>query len=177
MDELDKIKYLLQLDGENHSPMDTGSHPSSSISAEHRGILRPDKKKKSPSSSAADALCHICGKNYSRRSNLYKHIRSVHGTERKYACDTCGFRFKRQDHLDKHVRSVHIGVRSFKCDVCGEFFSEKFNRDKHRRTIHETKRAYRCKCGFYFQGWDKMRNCQKCKKNSSSNASTYPATH
>lgn len=111
--------------------------------------------------------CHLCGQIFARKSNLFKHLRSVHEETRRFACNQCSFKFKRQDHLIKHIRSVHSKVRKFSCDICGIGFAEKFNRDKHRRSIHETKRPFQCPCGAYFQDRDKMQNCLICKEGRS----------
>lgn len=107
--------------------------------------------------------CHLCGQRFARRSNLFKHLRSVHEEVRRFACSSCSFKFKRQDHLLKHTRSVHNKVRKFQCEICGIGFAEKFNRDKHTKSIHFTKRAFQCACGAYFQDRDKMLRCLRCK--------------
>lgn len=107
--------------------------------------------------------CHLCGQHFARRSNLFKHLRSVHEEVRRFACSSCSFKFKRQDHLLKHTRSVHNKVRKFQCEICGIGFAEKFNRDKHTKSIHGTKRAFQCGCGAYFQDRDKMMRCLRCK--------------
>lgn len=130
---------------------------------------RKSQAKKPPTqplaTNADDPLrCTICGTKFARRSNLYKHLRSVHEDERKFSCDLCSFKFKRQDHLIKHKRSVHDKVRKYTCEICGIGFAEKFNRDKHSRNIHSMKRAFQCPCGAYFQDKEKMLNCLKCKK-------------
>eukprot|EP00177_Eucheuma_denticulatum_P005178 GFKZ01009429.1.p1 GENE.GFKZ01009429.1~~GFKZ01009429.1.p1 ORF type:complete len:176 (-),score=13.67 GFKZ01009429.1:207-734(-) len=108
--------------------------------------------------------CTLCSQRFARRSNLFKHLRSVHETERKFACTACPQKFKRQDHLLKHTRSVHNKERKFNCEICGIGFAEKFNRDKHTKSIHFTKRAFQCGCGAYFQDRDKMQGCLKCKR-------------
>lgn len=114
--------------------------------------------------------CEICGTKFARKSNLNKHLRSVHEDVRKFPCELCSLKFKRQDHLIKHKRSVHAKLRKFTCDLCGIGFAEKFNRDKHRRNIHNNKRAFQCGCGAYFQDREKMLNCLKCKQLTQMNA-------
>ncbi|CAN8076401.1 unnamed protein product [Agarophyton chilense] len=108
--------------------------------------------------------CQMCGQRFARRSNLFKHLRSVHDDRRRFACRSCPYKFKRQDHLLKHMRSVHDRMRNFVCDICGFGFAEKFNRDKHRRSIHMTKRAFQCPCGAYFQDREKMLKCLRCRQ-------------
>ncbi|PXF42817.1 hypothetical protein BWQ96_07468 [Gracilariopsis chorda] len=118
-----------------------------------------------PPDTTSDPLrCNMCGQRFARRSNLFKHLRSVHDDRRRFACQSCQYKFKRQDHLLKHRRSVHAGLRKFACDICGFGFAEKFNRDKHRRSIHMTQRAFQCPCGAYFQDREKMLKCLRCKE-------------
>lgn len=136
----------------------TSNQPKKSSSLPIAAIRRP-------SDGSIDPLqCHICEQRFARRSNLFKHLRSVHEELRRFACTACSFKFKRQDHLLKHTRSVHAKVRKFSCDICGIGFAEKFNRDKHCRSIHQTKRAFQCPCGAYFQDRNKMLNCLRCRK-------------
>ncbi|KAI0567733.1 zinc finger protein [Gracilaria domingensis] len=114
--------------------------------------------------------CHMCGQRFARRSNLFKHLRSVHDDRRRFACRSCPYKFKRQDHLLKHMRSVHDRMRNFVCDICGFGFAEKFNRDKHRRSIHMTRRAFQCPCGAYFQDREKMLKCLRCRQQSNASS-------
>ncbi len=108
--------------------------------------------------------CDLCGAHFARRSNLYKHKRSVHVNHRQFKCDICSYGFKRQDHLVKHKRSVHSKERNFPCEICGTAFAEKYNRAKHVRVIHFTKRPFKCGCGAYFQHRDQMLDCLRCKR-------------
>lgn len=108
--------------------------------------------------------CPTCKYKFARRSNLLKHIRSIHQKERRFGCVRCGYYFKRRDHRDKHIKSVHLKERNFSCDICGVAFAEKFNRDKHRTTIHATRRPLQCGCGAYFRYCERMANCLRCKR-------------
>lgn len=108
--------------------------------------------------------CDMCGAHFARRSNLYKHKRSVHVDTRQYKCDICGYGFKRQDHLVKHKRSVHSKERNFPCEICGTAFAEKYNRAKHVRVIHYTQRPFQCACGAYHQHRDQMLGCLRCRR-------------
>mmetsp|Transcript_2584 Transcript_2584/g.7039 ORF Transcript_2584/g.7039 Transcript_2584/m.7039 type:complete len:173 (-) Transcript_2584:206-724(-) len=51
--------------------------------------------------------CNICGKHFDRRSNLIKHIRSVHEDERLYRCKKCTKTFRQKSSVVKHLSDVH----------------------------------------------------------------------
>lgn len=137
-----------------------------SDSSSSRKLVRSRARLKSSisKSSQSPPTCEICNNQFARRSNLYKHLRSVHSTTRQFKCPICDYGFKRQDHLLKHQRSVHSKKRPFVCDLCGTAFAEKYNKQKHLRVIHETERPFRCNCGAYFQQREQMLGCLRCKR-------------
>lgn len=51
------------------------------------------------------ALCHICGKCFTRADHLNRHC-ATHDVS-KLPCQLCGTEFQRASHLDKHWRTVH----------------------------------------------------------------------
>jgi zinc finger protein MSN2/4 len=51
-------------------------------------------------------VCHICSKNFQRKNDVQRHIRSVHSKEKPYKCDICDTRFTRPDGLKMHLESV-----------------------------------------------------------------------
>ncbi|XP_056588136.1 zinc finger protein 675-like isoform X2 [Triplophysa dalaica] len=90
--------------------------------------------------------CPQCGKSFTRKSDLNKHIRS-HTGERPYACEQCGMTYIHKHHLNRHIQ-MHIGERSFKCDQCGKTFVRKDNLNVHKE-VHT--KPYRCDlCGKCF---------------------------
>lgn len=48
-----------------------------------------------------------CGKSFSFRDGLMRHISHVHQNQRRYACHLCDKTFKQASHLGKHMRSIH----------------------------------------------------------------------
>ena len=50
--------------------------------------------------------CGVCHKNYSQKSNLRRHIRSVHD-KFQVQCSIYGSLFKRKDYLNRHLKLVH----------------------------------------------------------------------
>ena len=81
--------------------------------------------------------CDICNKLFSNKSNLRKHIKSVH-EKIKFKCEICDKELSRKDELQRHKLSVHSKNIEFKCIVCERKFSRKDNLLAHKNVC--------CKC-------------------------------
>ena len=81
--------------------------------------------------------CDICNKLFSNKSNLRKHIKSVH-EKMKFKCEICDKKLSRKDELQRHKLSVHSKNIEFKCIVCERKFSRKDNLLAHKNVC--------CKC-------------------------------
>ncbi|CAB0036420.1 unnamed protein product, partial [Trichogramma brassicae] len=98
--------------------------------------------------------CATCGKKFSTRRNLEKHIDRVQIT---YACDTCGEKFSKKGHLrvhivtshvdriephstktspKKHIDDAHNDIALRSCDACRKIFSNKTNLKRHVDVAH-----------------------------------------
>ena len=51
--------------------------------------------------------CDICDYICSFKSNLKRHIDSVHGNKEPCKCDICGYSYFQKGDLKKHIESVH----------------------------------------------------------------------
>lgn len=66
-----------------------------------------------------DQTCFICEKHFSKKCNLYRHIREVHGLEPEYEkkikCPdiNCNATFQNHTELRSHISSIH-GIQ---CDI------------------------------------------------------------
>ncbi|KAL4946794.1 hypothetical protein BDV06DRAFT_347 [Aspergillus oleicola] len=74
--------------------------------------------------SASGNECTLCGAKFTRRSNCREHMKRHDPNNRKtWACDACGKTLGRKTDLKRHIDSVHRGIRRFACDQCGARFS------------------------------------------------------
>lgn len=147
---------LTQKDQENSST--NLENPTGSSPTNHTNKIPP------PATKVQTLQCQTCKYTFARRSNLIKHVSSIHQTKRRFGCVQCAFRFKRRDHLVKHIKTVHLHLRQHSCDICGVLFAEKYNRNYHKMNIHEKKRPIQCGCGAYHRDLEKMENCLRCKQ-------------
>jgi len=114
-------------------------------------LLNPTSLPSATSSSASSSSsqlkrarrfpCEQCGYIFGMRSNLKRHILTVHEEQRRYACKFCNKAFGLKQNLTTHVRVKHEKARPFRCEICMAAFGYKQVLVNHRRNIHGEKRG------------------------------------
>ncbi|CAB1426595.1 unnamed protein product [Pleuronectes platessa] len=85
--------------------------------------------------------CSFCGKRFSLKGNLNRHIRD-HTGERPFPCTGCDKSFKDSGSLTAHMR-CHTGEQPYSCLFCGKSFSGRGNMTRHMR-IHTGEKPFTC---------------------------------
>jgi predicted RNA-binding Zn-ribbon protein involved in translation (DUF1610 family) len=84
-------------------------------------------------------LCPYCGKEFSFRSNMLRHVRNIHEKRRDHTCRMCTPEraFATADGLRSHVKAVHEKKRDFACPLCARAFTRKAHLKQHVETVHD----------------------------------------
>ncbi|XP_033231815.1 zinc finger protein 681-like [Belonocnema kinseyi] len=99
--------------------------------------------------------CQKCGRNYKTKRYLVLHTKFDCGVMPQFACKLCGKRFTRKCNVTRHMNSVHMRLANaavkpeFMCDFCGHKANRKCNLADHitSRHLQTSTQRYNCdKC-------------------------------
>ena len=65
----------------------------------------------------------ICDKKFSEKSNLNRHVYTVHEKKESFVCQLCDKIFTRKDNLKQHIEThgeIDLIIRSFDCTLCAK---------------------------------------------------------
>ncbi|KAM8933996.1 zinc finger and BTB domain-containing protein 6 [Pelodytes ibericus] len=79
-------------------------------------------------------LCLQCGKTFTQKKNLNRHIRGHMGI-RPFQCSVCMKTFTAKSTLQDHL-NIHSGDRPYKCHCCDMDFKHKSALKKHLNSVH-----------------------------------------
>ena len=83
-----------------------------------------------------------CSAEFQQRSDLRRHIASVHEKIKPHKCPTCGKQFKFKFNMVTHISTVHEGKKPYACSSCDASFAQKSNLNVHIASVHEGKKLY-----------------------------------
>ncbi|XP_043251835.1 zinc finger protein 568-like [Colletes gigas] len=64
--------------------------------------------------------CHKCGNAFTRKNNLYNHLKFQCGQMPRFNCPYCSYRTRHSSNVRSHVRRMHPGQRVYVLDVRGK---------------------------------------------------------
>jgi len=88
--------------------------------------------------------CSMCEATFTQRCSLVKHVRVLHENRKEHTCPHCDATFGQRGDLKVHIQGKHLKERPFECAHCEQKFSTRSNMLKHVRTVHEKRRTYTC---------------------------------
>ena len=90
-----------------------------------------------------DHLCPSCGKSFSTRLNLERHIKSKHQRVKDHQCPDCGKSFVDSTRLKEH-RWIHTNHKPYPCAQCDKSFRHKSHLKHHQAKDHGTSKPFEC---------------------------------
>ncbi|CAG9859203.1 unnamed protein product [Phyllotreta striolata] len=84
--------------------------------------------------------CKKCGKQFSSKSSLNRHILIVHEETKRFRCEICDEKFTVKNSLKYHM-NIHTDTKPYKCNLCSRAFRQPAPLIRHRRTKHK---EYKC---------------------------------
>lgn len=102
-----------------------------------------------------DTMCDLCGKSFSKKYGLQRHMREVHFWSKQMKCHICHGTFATTTELNTHIVVHHENLTpmaNLYCDLCQRYFSSLVTIQNHMGTVHNDMRPFSCDmCGKKFK--------------------------
>jgi len=92
-----------------------------------------------PDPTPTEYKCDICGKVYSAKKSLIRHMRTHSASEKppQFTCDQCEDKFTTRGQLTDHVYNKH-SKKTYSCTICNvDFGKDRYKYHYHRTTFHK----------------------------------------
>ena len=97
--------------------------------------------------------CHVCSRRFSERSNMQRHIRTIHAVDDKAEatsgshCKICGKHFSHMKSIHKHMKVKHGSKEAYRhnCHVCNKRFAFPYALREHLHTTQHKESIRRLK--------------------------------
>jgi len=97
-----------------------------------------------------------CGKKFTEKNKCKKHVEIVHLGIRIFLCEICSKAFGKKSQLDRHIYSLHTEIEDkteYQCAICAKVFYDQRKLD-HHKTLHTGEKEFICTvegCGKAFR--------------------------
>nr|XP_006013326.2 PREDICTED: hypermethylated in cancer 1 protein-like isoform X1 [Latimeria chalumnae]XP_006013327.1 PREDICTED: hypermethylated in cancer 1 protein-like isoform X1 [Latimeria chalumnae] len=114
------------------SECQSGKGRSLILTGKEETLRQRQSEAESPDGTKRFYACWICGRAFTQRGTLNRHVRTHLGVK-PYSCPECGMKFTRQYRVSEHLR-VHGLRRAFQCERCGEKFKVLHQLTEHKKS-------------------------------------------
>ena len=97
--------------------------------------IRQRQPRSQISSDAKSTECPECGKEFTKKSHMLTHYRSIHEGI-KYPCNQCDYQATQQGDLQRHIQSKHEGIK-YPCNQCDYQATTQSNLQTHIKRKHK----------------------------------------
>jgi uncharacterized C2H2 Zn-finger protein len=118
-----------------------------------------------PLTNASSKGCGTCGKTFSSRYNLQRHVDVVHLKKTTSRCQICGTLLNSESSLKTHIQEVHKRDKKFECSVCQKSYAVRFRLVSHVRRVHLKDARVRAAANTYEAQNSGKIQCKTCNKN------------
>uniref|UniRef100_A0A1I8JSX9 Protein krueppel n=1 Tax=Anopheles albimanus TaxID=7167 RepID=A0A1I8JSX9_ANOAL len=88
--------------------------------------------------------CPHCPVQMANRTNLVRHVHTVHEKVVIKSCEPCGKGFTTQNAYKSHMRTHHNIGEQYQCEICLRIFNHASSRLQHMKQIHFAEWKYEC---------------------------------